>query len=35
MNPPIPQKDSEILIYESKDGKTVVDVRFEGLNAFI
>ena len=31
MKPPITQKDSEILNYE---GKTVVDVRFEGLNAF-
>jgi len=35
MKPPITQKDSEFLIYEGKDGKTVVDVRFEGQDIWL
>jgi len=35
MKTPIAKKDSEFLIYEGKDGKTVIDVRFEGQDIWL
>ena len=31
----IAKKDSEFLIYQGKDGKTVIDVRFEGQDIWL
>jgi len=35
MKTPLTKKDSEFLIYEGKDGKTVIDVRFEGQDIWL
>jgi len=35
MQTPLTKKDSEFLIYEGKDGKTVIDVRFEGQDIWL
>jgi hypothetical protein len=35
MKTSITKKDSEFLIYEGKDGKTVIDVRFEGQDIWL
>jgi hypothetical protein len=31
----IMKRDSELLIYEGRDGKTVIDVRFEGQDVWL
>ena len=35
MQTPLTKKDSEFLIYEGKDGKTIIDVRFEGQDIWL